>query len=76
MPLTRTAIVAGGGAGLGRAIALRLSVITLADGRIDGMQICENGTSDPPRLKAMLSKTMHDQQGSEPSPTSPEPEAA
>lgn len=56
--------------------ALDVSVITLADGRVDGMQIYEKRTSDTPCLKAMLSKTMHEHQSVELSPPEPEPEAA
>ena len=56
--------------------ALDVSVITLADGRVDGMQICEKRTSAPPCLKAMLSKTIHEHQSVELSPPEPEPEAA
>jgi DNA invertase Pin-like site-specific DNA recombinase len=55
---------------------LGVAVITLADGRIDGMQVCENGAPDTPRLKAMQRKTMTEHQGDETSPSAPEPEAA
>lgn len=55
---------------------LDVSVITLGDGRIDGMQVCDNGASDTPRLKAMLRKAMTERQDGEGIPSGPEPEAA
>lgn len=55
---------------------LDVSVITLADDRVVGMQVCENGTLDTPRLKAMQRKAMTEHQGEETSPSAPEPEAA
>ena len=53
---------------------LDVSVVTLADNRVDGMQVCENGASDTPRLKAMQRKAMTEHQGDEISPSAPEPE--
>ena len=57
---------------------LDVSVITLADDRVDGMQVCESGASDIPRLKAMQRKAMTEHQGDEINPSAPEsePEAA
>jgi DNA invertase Pin-like site-specific DNA recombinase len=59
-----------------RLRVLGVSVITLADGRIDGMQVCDKGASDTPRLKAMMRKAMSERQGVEPSPSASEPEAS
>ena len=47
-----------------------------ADDRVDGMQVCESGASDIPRLKAMQRKAMTEHQGDETSPSAPELEAA
>ncbi|MFI8684155.1 recombinase family protein [Brevundimonas diminuta] len=53
---------------------LDVSVITLAEDHIDGMQVCKNGTLAPPRLKAMQRKAMTEHQGNGTSPSAPEPE--
>ena len=55
---------------------LDVSVITLTDGRVDGMQVCENGAPDTRRLKAMQRKAMTEHQGNGTSPSAPEPEVA
>ena len=55
---------------------LDVSVITLTDGRVDGMQVCENGAPDTRRLKAMQRKSMTEHQGNGTSPSAPEPEVA
>jgi DNA invertase Pin-like site-specific DNA recombinase len=54
---------------------LGVSVIALADGRVDGMQVCEKGAPNTPRLKAMLRKAMTERQGDEASPSAPDSEA-
>ena len=51
---------------------LEVSVITLADGRVDAMQVCENGALDTPRLKAMQRKAMVEHQGDASSASEPE----
>jgi len=54
---------------------LGVSVITLADGHVDGMQVCEKGALNTPRLKAMLRKAMTEREGDEASPSAPDSEA-
>ena len=54
---------------------LGVSVITLVDGRVDGMQVCEKGAPNTPRLKAMLRKAMTEREGDEASPPAPDSEA-
>lgn len=54
---------------------LGVSVITLADGRVDGMQVCEKGALNTPRLKAILRKAMTERQGDEASLSAPDSEA-
>ena len=59
-----------------KAPILFLTALGGVDDRVVGMQVCENGASDTPRLKAMLRKAMTEHQGEETSPSAPEPEAA
>ena len=53
---------------------LDVSVITLADDRVDGMQVCDNAASDTTRLKAMQRKAMTEHQGDKIIPSAPESE--
>ena len=55
---------------------LDISVITLADGRVEAMQVCDKRASDGPRLKAMQRKAMTERPGDEASPSAPDSEAA